>query len=93
MAKTKKTLQQKVQEEMPEFADEVAALSISDLNGRLATLAKNAEANEEAKEDDEELEKAHALAAELGAPYRDARKAIRLRSRYLISLIKEKGGT
>lgn len=93
MAKPKKSLQQKVQEEMPEFAGEVAGLSVDQLNTRLANLAKDGEKNEEAKEDDEDLEKAHAEAKELGAPYRDAKKAIRLRSRYIIALIKEKGGT
>lgn len=93
MAKAKKSLQEKIQEEMPEFAGEVAGLSVADLNNRLAEQAKAAEWNEQSKEDDEELEEAQAHASELGAPYRDAKKAIRLRSRYLIALIKEKGGT
>lgn len=93
MAKAKKSLQEKVQEEQPEFAGEVAGLSVDQLNARLADQAKAAEWNEQAKEDDEELEEAQAHASELGAPYRDAKKAIRLRSRYLIDLIKEKGGT
>jgi hypothetical protein len=93
MAKAKKSLQEKIQEEQPEFAGEVAGLSVDQLNARLAEQAKAAEWNEQAKEDDEELEEAQAHASELGAPYRDAKKAIRLRSRYLIALIKEKGGT
>jgi hypothetical protein len=85
-------LEEKIQEEMPEFAGEVAACSVDQLNARLAQLAKDAEVNEQAKEDDEDLEKAKAEASELGAPYRDAKKAIRLRSRYIIKLIGEKGG-
>jgi len=93
MARKKKTLQEKIQEEMPEFAGEVSGLSVDQLNARLANLAKDGEKNEEAKEDDEDLENAQAEAKELGAPYRDAKKAIRLRSRYIIFLIKEKGGT
>lgn len=92
MARAKKSLQEKVQEDMPEFAAEVASLSVQDLNNRLATLAKGSEENEQAQEDDEDLEKARAEASELAAPYRDAKKAIRLRSRYVISLIREKGG-
>jgi len=92
MAKPKKSIQQKVQEEMPEFASEVAGLSVSDLNNRLAQLAKDSEVNEQAQEDDEGLEKARAEAAEMASPYKDAKKAIRLRSRYVIGLIKEKGG-
>lgn len=93
MARAKKSLQEKVQEEMPEFAAEVAGLSVDQLNARLANLAKDAETNEQAKEDDEDLEKAQVEAKELGAPYRDFKKANRLRSRYVIGLIKEKGGT
>lgn len=92
MARAKKSLQEKVQEDMPEFAAEVAGLAVQDLNNRLATLAKGAEENEQAQEDDEDLEKARSEASELAAPYRDAKKAIRLRSRYIISLIREKGG-
>ncbi len=92
MARAKKSLQEKVHEEMPEFAAEVAGLAVQDLNNRLAALAKGAEENEQAQEDDEELEQARAEASELAAPYRDAKKALRLRSRYVISLIREKGG-
>lgn len=93
MARQKKSLQEKVQEEMPEFTGEVAGLSVDQLNARLAEQAKAAEWNESKKEEDEELEEAQERVGELVAPYRDAKKAIRLRSRYLIALIKEKGGT
>ena len=93
MAKAKKTLEEKMKEEQPEFAGEVAGLSVDQLNGRLAELAKAAEWNEQAKEDDEDLSEKQAAASEAGAPYRDAKKAIRLKSRYLIKLIQEKGGT
>lgn len=92
MARAKKSLEEKIQEDMPEFAGEVAGLNVDQLNQRLAQLAKDAEANEQAKEDDEELEEAQKHASELGAPYRDAKKAIRLRSRYIIKMIGEKGG-
>ncbi len=92
MARPKKSLQQKVQEKMPEFASEVAALSVQDLNNRLAALAKAAEWNETKKEEDEELSAAQAEAAELSAPYRDAKKELRTKSKYVIALIQEKGG-
>lgn len=93
MARAKKSLQEKVQEELPEFASEVAGASVQDLNNRLAELAKASEQSEQAKEDDEELIEAQAHASELAAPYRDAKKMIRLKSRYIIATIKEKGGT
>lgn len=85
-------IQEKVQKELPDFASEVAALSVEDLNQRLNQCAKDFEANEDAKEADEALEQARLAASELAAPYRDCKKVIRLKSRYIVSLIKEKGG-
>ena len=92
MAKPKKSIQEKMQKEQPEFVDAVASLSVDQLNATLAKLAKDAEAVEEAKENDEALEDAHKLVSELAGPYRDGKKAVRMRSRYVISLIKDKGG-
>jgi len=91
MGRAKKTVQEKVQEEYPEFATEVAGLDEDKLNGRLATLAKALEESETAKEDDEELEEAKTLASELAAPYRDTKKAIRAKSKYIIALLKDRG--
>ncbi|CAM6004874.1 unnamed protein product [Sphagnum balticum] len=91
--KAKKTADEKFQEEYPEFVGEVVGLSVDQLNSRLAEQAKAAEWNETTKEEDEELEEAQKAASELAAPYRDAKKAIRAKSKYLIKLIKEKGGT
>jgi hypothetical protein len=90
--KQKLSFNEKVQKDMPEFADEVASLSVQDLNNRLATLAKAAEESMQAKEDDEELEEAQTHSRELAAPYRDAAKMIRTKSKYIIGTIKEKGG-
>lgn len=92
MARPKKSPLEKLREEQPSFVDEVVGLSVDQLNNRLARLAKDAELNEEAKEDDEDLAKAQAEASELSAPYKDAKKMIRLKSRFIISLIKDKGG-
>lgn len=92
MARSKKSLDEKMKEEQPEFVGEVIGLSVDQLNARLAELAKAAEWNEQAKEDDEDLAEKQAAAAEAGAQYRDAKKAIRLKSRYLIKLIQDKGG-
>jgi len=62
------------------------------LNNRLLDFAKYAEDVEDAKDADEALDKARAQAVELASPYREAKKAIRMKMRYLITLIKEKGG-
>lgn len=90
--KSKVSLEEKLQKENPEFVAEVQGLDVATLNGRLSELAKGAEDVEDAKDADEELEQARAQATELAAPYRDAKKAIRMKMRFIIALIKEKGG-
>lgn len=87
----KKSVTETVQKEMPEFASEVAALESTDLNARLAQLAKDLVAVSDAQEGDDGLADAKANATELGAPYRDAKKTIRLKSRYLVQLLKVRG--
>ena len=89
----KKSPQQKFEEENAEFVGEVVGLTVGELNSRLAELAKATEWNQQSKEDDEDLEEKKKAASEAAAPYRDAAKALRLKSKYLIKLIKEKGGT
>ncbi len=85
-------LKLKVEKEMPDFANEVAGLSVDDLNGRLSQLAKDYEEIQTAKEADEDLESLRSAASEAAAPYRDGKKAVRLKSSYIVALIKEKGG-
>ena len=95
MARPKKeplTLAGKVQKEMPEFASEVLKLDTQGLKNRIATYAEELEKSEECMESDDELKSAKLEAKELAAPYGDVRKAVRLKTRYLLSLIKEKGG-
>lgn len=92
MAKQKKNFAEKIQEEMPEFANAVDGSSVDQLEKRLSDIAKAAEANEQAKEDDEKLEQAKAEAKELGAVYGDARKELRKQTKYIIRAIKDKGG-
>jgi hypothetical protein len=87
----KKNLEETIHAEYPEFYSEVLSLSADELNTKLATLSKHAEESENAKEDDEELKEAKALASELGAPYRDAKKALRLKSKFVIKTLKDKG--
>lgn len=88
----KKDFKIKVQEEFPEFVNEVARLQITDLERRLSTYAKEANKVEEAKEADEALAEARATASEYAAPYKEAKNAIKLKSKYIISMIKDKGG-
>jgi hypothetical protein len=89
MSKDKKSVQQKVREEFPEFAEECQGLQVSALDSRLAQIAKDLEQVEDAKEADEELARLHAEATQAGAPYRESKKVLKLKTKYLISLIKE----
>lgn len=88
--KPKKDIRAQVREEYPEFAAECDALSKEAVDGRLAGFAKSTSEVETARDDDEKLEQAKAEANELGAPYRDALKAIKLKTKYLV-LVSEEG--
>jgi hypothetical protein len=80
----------KTQKEFPEFVNEVANLSVGDLNNRLLALTIASADNDTAQENDEELEEAKEKAAFFAAPYRDARKAVKLKTRYILSLLEGK---
>lgn len=85
-----KSLLEKIDKEFPGFADEVQGLDAQDLKNRIATYAQELEASDEAREADEGLQQARAEAKELGAPYRDVRKAVKLKTKYLLALLAEK---
>lgn len=88
--KEKKSIQQVMSKENPEFVAEVSGLSVESLNSRLADVAKGIQAVDDSKDADEQLQDARAHAVELNAPYVDAKKALRHKSKYIIELIKEK---
>lgn len=99
MPREKKPLSEVVQEKHPEFASEVEKLDVIELEKKLSNLSKASEANEDAKEADmddignpKSLGYASSLRADRIAPYNDLKKALRLQSRYVISLIRERGG-
>lgn len=92
MAKGKKDIRVKVQKEMPEFTEVVDALSVEELEKRLSQYAKESESVDDAKEADEGLEQAKAQVKEYSAPYSEAKKAIKLKMRYIIAQIGDKGG-
>jgi hypothetical protein len=82
----------KVQKQFPDFAEMVDAMNVDALEDRLNIYAKELEKVKKAQEADVDLEKAKELVSDLSAPYRDAKKAIELKTSYIISLIGEKGG-
>lgn len=92
MAKKGKTLEEKVQAEFPEFVATVERMQVPELNARLSEYAKHSDEVSEAKKDCEPLIQKRAEVAELAGPFNDAQKAIKMKSKYIIDLIKAKGG-
>lgn len=88
----KKDIKHEVQKKYPDFSEAVDGLSVGDLETRLSTYAKELVKIKEAKEADEKLNDVLALKAELEGPYKDAKKAVELKSEYMVTLIREKGG-
>lgn len=87
------TFQGKMQKDMPEFCDSCQGLSVQQLEQRIATYQKELQDSETHKEGNDLLRKAIAEAKELGAGYREVKKDTGRKTRYLIELIREKGGT
>lgn len=92
MARPKKSIEEKVQAEFPEFAASIASSGVTELESKLSTYAKQQDEVELAMEADTALEDSKALTSELSAPYRDAKKAIKMKMKYIIALIKDRGG-
>lgn len=89
----------KCQNLYPDFTIEADAMSLSALNERLLSYAKETENVKEAEAMDMEnisdpnsLGYAAELAKERKAPYSEIKKALGLKMSYLASRIKEKGG-
>lgn len=74
-----------------EFKESVDALKVPELNSRISQLQKDLEESEEHKELNEALQQARAEVSELSGPYRDFKKSVSIRTKYLIALIREKG--
>lgn len=78
----------KLEKEQPEFVAEVSGLSVQDLDARLAQLAKDIQAVEDAKDADEDLAANREQVKILAAPYSEAKKALRLKTSYIVDLVK-----
>lgn len=76
----------------PEFVSEVVGMSVADLEKRVSTLAKGISDTEEAEKNDAGLNDAKAEVKEMKAPYTDAKKDAKAKMKYVIKLIREKGG-
>lgn len=93
MAKTKEEkLIAKIQKDFPEFYDSVQSLSVEELSEKLKNHAKHREETLVAQENCTPLNEAKEKVKELNAPFKDTLSALKVRSKYLYYLMKEKGG-
>ena len=88
----KKSLRDIIRDDHEAFFHEVERLSVADLDRRLNGLAKHAEEIDEAKENNPDLKEAREELNKIAGPFRDAKKTNKLKTKYVIQLIKEKGG-
>lgn len=91
--KPKKNIQEIAQKEYPDFTDAVARLSVAELEKRLVEYAKETENVQTELEENKTISELKDKLAEAKGPYNDTKKALRIKMRYLMSLVKEKGGT
>lgn len=84
-------MKDKVQKSYPDFVQEVDTLTIDQLKARIVQLQQALEESEAHKEANEALASAKAELSELSGPYRDVKKAVGLKTKYIIELLKEKG--
>jgi hypothetical protein len=92
MGRPKTDFKAKMQKDFPEFVAVVDGESVGALEALLSKYTKEAQNVQDAQEADEALESARAAAKDLGAPYRDAKSAIKKKLKYIVSCIREKGG-
>ena len=75
-----------------EFKAAVDGLSVDEITTRIANLQKALDESEEHKAANEELQAARDEVKLISGPYNDVKTAIRIKTKYLIDLSKEKGG-
>jgi hypothetical protein len=93
-------LRMKVEKLYPDFIEAVQGKTVADLEEKVLGYAKELEQVERAKQKDkEDLTNPNSLGSILykkniaEGPYKDAKNAITLKTRYIMSLIEEKGGS
>lgn len=75
-----------------EFIETVDALSVEQLEARIAQMQKDLDDSEAHREENTVLNNLKGQVSEISGPYNDIKKAVKLKTSYIIALIKEKGG-
>jgi predicted DNA-binding ArsR family transcriptional regulator len=89
-----KTLMEKVDKEYPNYSQEVLGLSVQQLEKRIADMQKglvDAATFRDEKFGDE-IRSLKEQLKDKNSSYTDIKKAVGLKTKYLVSLIREKGG-
>ena len=79
-----------IETEFPEFVNEVNNLTPEDLKFRIARLQQTLSESEQHKEDNDALKDARNELAAISAPYRDVKKAVKLKTAYILELLRSK---
>ncbi len=89
-----KTLMEKVDEKYPNYSQEVVGLSVQQLEKRIADMQKALEdaAQFQENKNGEALRTLASQLKDLRADYGDVKKAVVLKTKLLVSLVREKGG-
>lgn len=74
-----------------EFKEEADRKSIADLEDSIVRLQKGLDESRAHKEENVALRNARDEVAELSGPYNDVEKAVKIKTKYMIELLKEKG--
>ena len=90
--KKREDFEKKMRKEHGEFVDVVQGMSVEDLDSRLLGLAKHQEEVDEAISSNEQILLMKERLKELVGPFKDTKKALKMKMKYLHLLIKEKGG-
>lgn len=89
-----KTLLEKVDSKYPKYSAEVVGLNVQQLDQRIADMQKTLEdaANFKEEKNGEAIKSLKAQLKDLNADYGEVRTAVALKTKFLVSLIREKGG-
>lgn len=74
-----------------EFKEEADRKSVKDLEDSIVRLQKGLDESRLHKEENVALRNAKDEVAELSGPYNDVEKAVKIKTKYMIELLKEKG--
>lgn len=88
------TLLEKIESEFPDFQSEVVGLPVQQLEKRIADMQKELQDAADFQEEKrgEEIRNLAAELKEARGPFTDVKKAVGLKTKYLVTLIREKGG-